>query len=91
MEEWSKRLAGRSVPAILRTLDRSVVVKRELSQKGRLSVYQSIFVLTFTYGHDLWVMTERIRLSFLRCVAGLSLRDRVRSSVIQARLRVELL
>ncbi|KAI3357120.1 hypothetical protein L3Q82_015585, partial [Scortum barcoo] len=39
-----------------------------------------------TYGHELWVMTERIRsriqaaeMSFLRRVAGRSLRDRVRS------------
>ncbi|KAI3374811.1 hypothetical protein L3Q82_021033 [Scortum barcoo] len=41
---------------------------------------------TLTYGHELWVMTERTRsqiqaaeMSFLRRVAGLSLRDRVRS------------
>ncbi|TWW69469.1 hypothetical protein D4764_18G0002750 [Takifugu flavidus] len=82
--------------AVLRTLHRSIVVKRELSQKAKLSIYQSIFVPTLTYGHELWVMTERTRsrvqaaeMSFLHRVAGLSLRDRVRSSAIREELGVE--
>ncbi|PWA19879.1 hypothetical protein CCH79_00019501 [Gambusia affinis] len=61
----------------------TVVVKRELSQKGKLSIYRSIYVPTLIYGHELWVMTERTRsriqaaeMGFLRRVAGLSLRDR---------------
>ena len=41
---------------------RTVVTKRELSQKAKLSVYRAIFVPTLTYGHEVWVMTERIRL-----------------------------
>ena len=67
-----------------------------MNQKARLSVYQSIFVPTLIYAHRLWVVTERMRLriqeaelSFLRRVAGLSLRDWMRSSVIWERLRVE--
>ncbi|KAL4005315.1 hypothetical protein ACER0C_005028 [Sarotherodon galilaeus] len=82
--------------AVMRTLHRSIVVKRELSVKAKLSIYRSIYVPTLTYGHELWVVTERMRLriqaaemSFLRKVAGLSLRDRVRSSAIQEGLRVE--
>ncbi|TWW55039.1 hypothetical protein D4764_09G0000880 [Takifugu flavidus] len=57
---------------------------------------RSIFVPSLTYGHELWVMTERTRsrvqvakMSFLRRVAGLSLRDRVRSSAIREELGVE--
>ncbi|KAK3509626.1 hypothetical protein QTP70_007014 [Hemibagrus guttatus] len=38
---------------------RSVVVKKELSRKAKLSIYQSIYAPTLTYGHELWVMTER--------------------------------
>uniref|UniRef100_A0A8C6NIQ5 Reverse transcriptase domain-containing protein n=1 Tax=Nothobranchius furzeri TaxID=105023 RepID=A0A8C6NIQ5_NOTFU len=82
--------------AVMRALYRSVVVKRELSQKAKLLIYRSIFVPTLTYGHELWVVTERTRsqiqaaeMSFLRRVAGLSLRDRVRSSVIQEGLGVD--
>ncbi|CAL9694307.1 unnamed protein product [Knipowitschia caucasica] len=82
--------------AVMRSLYRTVVVKRELSQKAKLSIYRSIFVPSLTYGHELWVMTERTRsriqaveMSFLRRVAGRSLRDRVRSSVTREELGVE--
>uniref|UniRef100_A0A3Q3VMF7 Uncharacterized protein n=1 Tax=Mola mola TaxID=94237 RepID=A0A3Q3VMF7_MOLML len=61
----------------------------ELSQRAKLSIYRSVYIPTLTYGHELWVATERMRLriqtaeiSVLRRVAGLSLRDRVRSSDI---------
>ncbi|KAK0152442.1 putative uncharacterized transposon-derived protein F52C9.6 [Merluccius polli] len=82
--------------AVMRTLHGSVAVKRELSQKAKLSIYQSIFVPALTCGHELWVVTERTRsrvqaakMNFLRRVAGLSLRDRVRSSVIREELGVD--
>ncbi|KAK3519732.1 hypothetical protein QTP70_003707 [Hemibagrus guttatus] len=82
--------------AVMRSMYQSVVVKKELSRKAKLSIYQSIYVPTLTYGHELWVMTERVRsriqaaeMSFLRRVAGHSLRDRVRSSVTRDELGVE--
>uniref|UniRef100_A0A8C6KM13 Reverse transcriptase domain-containing protein n=1 Tax=Nothobranchius furzeri TaxID=105023 RepID=A0A8C6KM13_NOTFU len=93
-QEINRRIGSSS--AVMRTLSRSVVVKRELSQKARLSIYRSIYVPILTYGHELWVMTERTRsqiqaakMSFLRRVAGLSLRIRVRSSEIREGLGVE--
>ncbi|KAK3575378.1 hypothetical protein QTP86_025782 [Hemibagrus guttatus] len=46
--------------AVMRSMYQSVVVKKELSQKAKLSIYQSIYVPTLTYGHELWVMTERV-------------------------------
>jgi len=71
-------------------------VKRELSRKAQLSIYSSIYVPTLTDGHEFWVVTERMRsqiqaaeMSFLRRVAGLSLRDRVRSSDIRREVGVE--
>nr|XP_049578940.1 vacuolar protein sorting-associated protein 4A isoform X1 [Syngnathus scovelli]XP_049578941.1 vacuolar protein sorting-associated protein 4A isoform X1 [Syngnathus scovelli]XP_049578942.1 vacuolar protein sorting-associated protein 4A isoform X1 [Syngnathus scovelli]XP_049578943.1 vacuolar protein sorting-associated protein 4A isoform X1 [Syngnathus scovelli]XP_049578944.1 vacuolar protein sorting-associated protein 4A isoform X1 [Syngnathus scovelli]XP_049578945.1 vacuolar protein sorting- len=92
--EIDRRIGAAS--AVMRTLYRSVVVKRELSQKAKLSIYRSIYAPTLTYGHELWVVTERTRsriqaaeMSFLRRMSGLSLRDRVRSSVIRERLGVE--
>ncbi len=49
--------------------------------------------LTLTYGHELWVVTERVtsriqvvKMTFLLRIAGISLRDRVRS---RWELRVE--
>ncbi|KAK3538497.1 hypothetical protein QTP86_006191 [Hemibagrus guttatus] len=82
--------------AVMRSMYRSVVVKKELSRKAKLLIYQSIYAPTLTYDHELWVMTERVRsrlqaakTSFLRRVAGRSLRDRVRSSVTREELGVE--
>ncbi|KAK3508365.1 hypothetical protein QTP70_022939 [Hemibagrus guttatus] len=82
--------------AVMQSMYRSVVVKKELSRKAKLSIYQSIYVPTLTYGHELWVMIERVRsriqaakMIFLRRVAGRSLRDRVRSSVTREELGVE--
>ncbi|TWW63621.1 hypothetical protein D4764_03G0006290 [Takifugu flavidus] len=93
-QEIDRRIGAAS--AVMRTLHRSIVVKRELSQKAKFSIYQSTFIPTLTYGHELWVMTERTssrvqaaEMSFLRRVAGLSLRDRVRSSAIREELGVE--
>ncbi|KAL7832830.1 hypothetical protein SRHO_G00298480 [Serrasalmus rhombeus] len=40
--------------AVMRALYRSVVVKKELSHKARLSIYRSIYVPTLTYAHELW-------------------------------------
>ena len=74
-----------------RTLRWSIVVKRELSRKLKLLFYRSIFVPTVTCGHEFWIVGQRMRLrvqaakmSFLRGVAGLFIKDRVKSSAIQA-------
>lgn len=69
------------------------MVKRELSVKAEFSVYWPIYVPTFTYGDELWIVTKRTKLrikaatmSFLRRLAGLSVRDGVRSSAIREKL-----
>ena len=92
--EIDRRIGAAS--AVMRSLYRSAVVKKELSRKAKLSIYRSIYVPTLTYGHELWVMIERARfrrqaaeMGFLRRVAGRSVRDRVRSSVTQEELRLE--
>ncbi|TWW77650.1 hypothetical protein D4764_12G0010400 [Takifugu flavidus] len=51
-QEIHRRIGAAS--AVMRTLHQSVVVKRDLSQKAKLSIYRSIFVPTLTYGHELW-------------------------------------
>ncbi|XP_049451749.1 acetylserotonin O-methyltransferase 2 isoform X2 [Epinephelus fuscoguttatus] len=92
MEREIDRRTG-AASAVMQALNRSIVVKRELSQKAKLSIYRSIYVPTLTYGHELWVVTERTRsrvqAGYLRRVAGLSLRDRVRSSDIREGLGVD--
>uniref|UniRef100_A0A8C9VV72 ribonuclease H n=1 Tax=Scleropages formosus TaxID=113540 RepID=A0A8C9VV72_SCLFO len=95
MERQVDRRIG-AASAVTRSLYRSVVVKKELSRKAKLSIYRSIYVPTLTYGHERWIMTERMRsriqgaeMSFLRRVPGRTLRDRVRSSVTREELGVE--
>ena len=85
--EMDRRFGAAS--AVMRALRRAVVVKKELSWKAKLSIYWSIYVPTLTYGHELWVVTERMRsriqvaqMSFFRRVAGFSVRNRVRGSDI---------
>ncbi|XP_061628220.1 uncharacterized protein LOC133477457 [Phyllopteryx taeniolatus] len=93
MEREIKRWIG-AASAVMQTLYWYVVVK-ELSRKAKLSIYRSMYIPTLTYGCELWVVTERTRsrihaaeMSFLRRVSGLSLRDRVRSSVMRWALLV---
>ena len=81
---WRIGTAG----AVLRSPCHTILMKRELSQKAKLSIYWSIFVPTITYGHEGLVMTERTRSriqagerGFLRRVAGISLKDRVRNFI----------
>jgi len=38
----------------------SVVTKQELSNTAKLSVFKSVFVPIPTYGHESWIMAERI-------------------------------
>ena len=47
--------------AAMRQLYRSVVLKRELCTKANLFVFRSVFVPILTYGHECWVMTNRVR------------------------------
>ena len=93
-EELDNRIGKAS--AVMRALNHSVVLKRELSKKAKLSVFKSIFVPILTYGHESWVMTERVRsqvqaaeMKFLRRVHGVTLLDQVRSSTIRKSLDIE--
>lgn len=72
--------------AVMLALYCSVVVKNELSQKAKLSIYRSIYVPTLSCGQELWVVTKRTKsriqaakMSFLCMVSGLSLRDKSQS------------
>ena len=47
--------------AVMRHLYRSIILKRELRTQAKLSVFRSVFVPILTYGHERWVMTERVR------------------------------
>ena len=52
------RLIG-ALSMVMKALLQSVVVKKELNQKAKLSIYWSIFFSTLTFNHEIWVVTER--------------------------------
>lgn len=66
--------------AVMQIPNRIFVITRDLNVKAKLSIYRLIYVLTLTYGYELWVVAERMRsqiqmaeISFLLRVASLSL------------------
>ncbi len=72
--------------AVSRSLYHIDLKKRELSRKAKLLIYQSIFVPSLTPGHEERVMTKRTKLQiqatekgFLRGMAGISFRDKVKT------------
>ena len=66
-------------------------------EKGKPLNFQStLFVPILTYGHESWVMTERMRsqvqaseMRFLRRIEGVTLLNKVRSSEIRKSLNIE--
>jgi len=57
--EISRRLG--QAAAVMQSLSQTVVVKRELSLKAKLSIFQAVYIPTLIYGHELWIMTEGMR------------------------------
>ena len=47
--------------AVMQALYYSVVVRRELSKKAKLSIFKTVCVPIFTYDHEYWLMTKRVR------------------------------
>ena len=73
-------------------------MKRELSKKAKLLIFKAVFVPILTYGHESWVMTERMRsqvqaskMRFLRRIEEVTLFNKVRSSEIRKSLNIKAL
>ena len=82
--------------AVMRQLHRSVVLKRELCTKAKLSIFRSVYVPILTYGHECWIMNERVRfrvqaaeIGFLRRISGFTLLDENISADIRESLNIE--
>ena len=58
-EELDTRIGNAS--ALMRALHYSIAMKRELSKKAKLSIFETVFVPILTFSHDSWVMTKRVR------------------------------
>ncbi|CAF3293547.1 unnamed protein product [Rotaria sp. Silwood2] len=92
--EIDRRIGAAS--GVLRSLYCSVVTKAELSKKTKLSIFKSVYRPTLIYGHEHWVLTEKLRsriqaaeMRFLRRTSGLTLRNKIRSTDIRESLQIE--
>ena len=93
-KQWCTRIGKAN--AVMRALHYSVVMKRELSKKAKLSIFKAVFVPILTYSHESWVMTERMRsqvqaseMRFFRKIEGVRLFEKMRSSEIWKSLNIE--
>ena len=82
--------------AVMRALHYSVVIKRELSKKAKLSIFKTAIVPPLTYAHESWVIPERVRsqvqaseMNFLQRIEEVTLFNKVHSSEFQKSLDIE--
>ena len=82
--------------AVMQALHHSVVFKWELSKKAKLSVFKSLVVPIFTYGHESLIMTERMQsqmpaseMRFLQKIKGIMMFDKLRNTGIRESLGIE--
>ena len=75
---------------------RTVVCRAQLSRQAKLALFKSLYYPTLTYGHESWVLTDRMRsrvqaaeMRYLRRVAGVRRIDKVRNSTIREELNIE--
>ena len=45
----------------MQALHYSIIMKRELSKKAKRLIVKADFVPILTYGHESWIMIERVR------------------------------
>ena len=84
--------------AVMRQLHRSVVLKRELCIRAKLSVFRSVYVPILTYGLKCCIMNEKVRsrvqaaeMGFLQRISGLTLLGKVTCADIRESLNIKLL
>ena len=81
---------------VMRQLHRPVALKRELCTRAKLSIFRSVYVPILTYGHECWILNEKVRsrvqaaeMGFLRRITGLTSLNKVKSADIRESLTIE--
>lgn len=81
---------------IYHALNRSLIGKREISRRTKLSVYKTIFCPILTYGCESWVLNntmksrlQAVEMKYLRRVKGITRRDRIRNEAVRNELKIE--
>ena len=81
---------------VARELGKGIIGNLKLSKEAQISIYRSLFKSTLTYGHETWILTERIRsrvqaaeMRFLRKIVGVTRLDQIRNTRIREELNLQ--
>ena len=94
---WERELSRRInlASAVMRELGK-MAGNAWLSMEAQVTIYNSLFKSVLTYGHESWILTERIRsrvqaaeMRFLRRIVGVSRIDQIRNSRIREAIAIE--
>ena len=73
-----------------------MLLQRGLCTKAKLSIFKPVYVPFLTYGHECWIMNEKVRsrvqatdMRFSRRISGLTFLDKVKSADIRESLNIE--
>ena len=87
------RAPSPATSVVMRDLHYLVVMKQALLKKAKLSIFKTFFAPILAYGHESWVMIERVRspvqvseMKFLRKIEGVTLLNKVRSSEVDSKV-----
>lgn len=81
-ERWSS-ISTEATAAVTQTFNWSIVLKRELSHKAKLLIYQLLYFQILTYEDRTRARIQVVEMNVLQRVAMLAFRNRERSSDIR--------
>lgn len=77
-------------------LNNTFIRRKEISQKTKMAVYNTIYKPILTYGGESWVLNSQMKsrlqtleMKYLRGVKGISRRDKIRNEAVRSELNVE--
>ena len=77
-------------------MNRSMIVKKEISKETKMKIYKSVFRPILTCGCESWIVTNKLRskiqaaeMKYLRRVQGVTRLDRIRNVKRREELQIE--
>ena len=93
-EEISQRIGKAS--KVYGQLGQSFINKKELTTKTKMSIFNSVYCPTLTYGSECWTLETRDKsrlqateMKFLRRVVGKTKRDKIRNTTIRETVKTD--
>ena len=85
-----------SAARLYHSIKNTLIGKREISRKVKMSVYRAVFTPILIFGSESWTVTKKIKsqiqsmeMKFLRRVMGITKMDRIRNVEVRKELDIE--